>query len=105
MLGLRLHHRQSRERGLEGKEVNDNPFIAPGSAEDSKSRMARIGSIGGKSRSKAKIAASKANLASISLTTEQRSENGRKGRLSHEQYQLNAFRAWARRRDKQVKVL
>jgi hypothetical protein len=80
--------------------MNDTPYIVPGSAEDAKSRMARIGSIGGKSRSKAKIAASKANLAGISLTTAQRSENGRKGRLSHEQYQLNAFRAWARRKDR-----
>ncbi len=83
--------------------MNCNTFIVPGSAKDA--RMARIGSIGGKSKSKAKIAASKANLAGISLTTEQRSENGRKSRLTQAQYQLNAFRAWARRRDKQVKVL
>ena len=74
--------------------------IEPHSLDDAKARMARIGSIGGKSRSKAKIAASKANLAGISLTTAQRRENGRKSRLSAEQYQLNAFRAWAKRKDR-----
>ena len=79
--------------------------IEPHSLDDAKSRMARIGSIGGKSRSPTKIAASKANLGRVRLTTDQRRENGRKGRLSKEAYQLNAFRAWARRRDKQVKVL
>ena len=74
--------------------------IEPHSLDDAKSRMARIGSIGGKSRSKAKIAASKANLAGISLTTDQRRENGRKGRLTEDQYRLNAFRAWAKRKDR-----
>ena len=82
--------------------MNDTPYIAPGSSEDAKTRMARIGSIGGRSRSKAKIAASKANLGRVNLTTEQRSENGRKGRLTEEQYRLNAFRVWAKRKDKKL---
>ncbi len=54
----------------------------------------------GQSKSEAKTAASRRNAKLDTRTTEQRSRDGKRSRLTEDQYRLNAFRAWANRKDR-----
>ncbi len=54
----------------------------------------------GRVRSPAKTSASRRNAKLDTRTTAERSRDGKRSRLTDEQYRINAFRAWANRRDK-----
>jgi hypothetical protein len=63
-------------------------------------RRAEICRKAGSTRSELKSRAARANGKLNQRSTEQRRADAAKGKLSEEQYKLNAFRAWATRRDK-----
>ncbi len=58
----------------------------------------------GSAKSEAKTAASRRNALKDTRTTAERVRDGKRSRLSREEYQLNAFRAWANRKDQNAKA-